>query len=374
MTDWLMMAPLLAAIAVLAAVVWWALRTVADMRTSVQETVEEALGKAAMGFENASYKALDEQQAKASATLDKSLAPVQKELEEARKKLEEHSRQALADATDSRAKHDEVMRSINNLDKEAGILSKALRGENVKMMGDWGEHALEKILETAGLEEGISYERQANVETDEGKRRPDILIKLPKDGGEREKVLAVDSKVALAGYTEYAAAGDNEEGRKAGLDKLVAAVKKQAEQTAKYKKIEGCDTPGFALMFMPVTPAWELLQRHQNGQFVADIQRRQDVVILGPANLLVSLRMVADLWRGHKRAANVEEFAVTAGRLLDSFDLTLERLANLKKAIAASQEAIEKMETSLQGQQGLEKYAKKLRELGAKGKKVDDAG
>ncbi|MBF2735199.1 MAG: DNA recombination protein RmuC [Betaproteobacteria bacterium AqS2] len=385
MINWMITGLLLAAIIALLALIWRARKEMAEMRSSVKETVEEALAKAELGFKSASNEALYKQQAEASESLDrtigKSLAPVRDHLEKAKEEIEKFSQLAEKSSIKSGSAHDEVMRSISNLgtkaetlSDKADTLSDALRGD-VKMMGDWGEHALEKILEIAGLEEGISYERQPSVETEEGKKqRPDVLVKLPKEGEATEKVLAIDSKVSLAGYMEYAKAGDDEEGRKAGIGKLVEAVKKQAAETAKYKKIEGRETPGFALMFMPIEPAWQLLQSHQKGKFVAEIQRMQGVVILGPSNLIVSLQMVAHLWRGYKQAANVEEFAATAGRIIDTFGLTVERLEKLKKAFATSQAELEDMEKSLLGKQGLEMYANKLKELGAKGKKEDDGG
>ena len=369
MTDWIIIALLLLAVAGVVALIWWTQRMIASMRSEVKETVEQALVDAREGFENASTKALYDQRGKASEDLGKSLSPVREELEKARKQLEDYSRQARDSETKSDSAHKEMIRSINDLDKEAKVLSRALRGEDVKMMGDWGENTLESILKISGLEEGISYDTQETVETGDGKKRPDVLIRLPGGG----KVIAVDSKVSLAGYTEYVEAGDDKDGREAAVKKLADAVKKQAEETAKYKKIEGYETPDFALMFMPVEPAWELVQRHQNGKFIADIQRGKGVMILGPTNLMVSLQMVSHMWRGYKQEKNVKGIADIGGRMVDAIDLVLDRMAKVKKSVDASKECVDSLDKALTGQQGIENYARKLRELGVKGRKEGDS-
>src|SRR5260370_39919536 len=78
---------------------------------------------------------------------------------------------------------------------QADGLAKALRGDS-QLLGRWGELALERILETAGLQEGREYVTQGRglkLKSDEGGiQRPDVIRLLPE-----QRSMIIDSKVPL---------------------------------------------------------------------------------------------------------------------------------------------------------------------------------
>ena len=64
---------------------------------------------------------------------------------------------------------------------DANNLANALRGES-KTQGDWGELQMETILNAAGLEKNIHYEKEKNLKNeDQDNQRLDYIVKLPGD-------------------------------------------------------------------------------------------------------------------------------------------------------------------------------------------------
>ena len=89
--------------------------------------------------------------------------------------------------------------------EEAGRIVAALRG-SAKASGSWGEAQLKRVLEMAGLTEGIAFELQASEADEDGRqKRPDAILNLP--GGRQ---LIVDSKCAMDDYVSAAEAATDE--------------------------------------------------------------------------------------------------------------------------------------------------------------------
>jgi DNA recombination protein RmuC len=110
------------------------------------------------------------------------------------------------------------------LQTETAKLVNALRSPQVR--GRWGEIALRKTAELAGMSPHCDFIEQESVDTDSGRLRPDMVVKLPAG---REVV--VDSKVSLAGYLEALEANTNEE-REAALVRHAAQVKQHVNKLA----------------------------------------------------------------------------------------------------------------------------------------------
>ncbi|HEX3886697.1 MAG TPA: DNA recombination protein RmuC, partial [Phenylobacterium sp.] len=79
---------------------------------------------------------------------------------------------------------------------EARKLSSALR-RGAGVQGRWGEQTLRNVLEQAGLSSFCDFTEQASTDSEEGRRRPDVIVKLPGGG-----VFVIDAKCSLNAFLE----------------------------------------------------------------------------------------------------------------------------------------------------------------------------
>ncbi len=198
------------------------------------------------------------------------------------------------------------------LSDEATNLTRALKGES-KTRGNWGEVMLEAVLERSGLVKGREYEVQMTLATEEGRRYPDIVVRLPEN-----KHIVIDSKVSLLAYDQYYAAETDAE-RELALREHVASMRRHFTALGK-KNYQGNDvlnTPDFVAMFVPIEPAFNLAAAADAALIFDAFDRK--VVLVTPGTLLAMLSTVATLWRREQQSRNALEIARQAGDMYDKF-------------------------------------------------------
>lgn len=204
-------------------------------------------------------------------------------------------------------------------------LADALKGEQ-KTQGNWGELALERILEMSGLQEGIEYEKQATLRDENNLMlRPDFLIKLPDN-----KHVIVDSKVSLTAFERYINAENDDVRTQALKDHLVSInthVKQLGEKN--YSHIEGLETPEFVLLFIPMEASFALAIKEEPDIYSRAWEKR--VVIVTPSTLLATLKTIESIWKQERQNANAAKIAIEAGRLYDKFVGFLDDLKKIEK-------------------------------------------
>ena len=255
------------------------------------------------------------------------------------------------------------------MNSTAQNLVDALRGEQ-KVQGDWGELALERILETSGLEKGREYTTQSSFRDEEGNlMRPDVIIQLPDD-----KHIIIDSKVSLKAFEGYINA-DDKTARTQYLANHLLSIKTHIKQLGdkNYSHLIGVSSPDFVLMFIPLESSFALAIKEEPDIYQQAWDKK--VVLVTPSTLLATLKTVASIWKQEKQNKNAIEIATQASRLYDKFVGFVSDMEKIGQKQDDAKLAYEgAMNKLVNGNGNLIRSAEKLKELGVKSKKKLDKG
>ena len=274
-------------------------------------------------FEDKS-KAITEQN---SGRISSLLQPFKEQLESFRRRVDEVHK----NDTEQSAKLLEQVRQLhelsNKVSDEANNLASAIKGD-IKKQGDWGELVIERIFEASGLESGREYEEQVTLDAGNGSRKkPDFIVHLPGD-----KAIVVDSKVSLTAYERFFNA-DNEADRDTALADHLQSVRTHVKelQDKGYTQLLGNKTLDFVIMCIPLEPAYQ--SALQNDKDLLYDLANTNVVVTGPTTLMITLKLIAQIWRREKENRNAERIADQAGRMHDQVVLVVEAMREAQRKI-----------------------------------------
>ncbi|MCA0357605.1 MAG: DNA recombination protein RmuC [Proteobacteria bacterium] len=192
---------------------------------------------------------------------------------------------------------------------EARKLSAALR-RGAGVQGRWGEQTLRNVLEAAGLNSRFDFQEQFSVDSDEGRRRPDVKVTLPGGG-----VFVIDAKCSLNAFLEAQEATD-EVLREAAMARHAQSVRSHMQglsSKAYWDQFAGEGSPDFVAMFVPgdgfLAAALDRLP-----ELMAEAMDRR-VVLVTPTTLFALCKAVAYGWRAEDQAKNAARI-VEVGREL----------------------------------------------------------
>jgi len=226
-----------------------------------------------------------------------------------------------------------------HLRDETSRLVTALRSSQVR--GRWGEVQLRRVVEAAGMLAQVDFVEQAQVRTDDGLLRPDMVVRLA--GG---KNVVVDAKVAFLGFLDAAQATD-ESVRAERLAAHARHVRSHVDDLASKRYWDQfAPAPEFVVMFVPAESF--LGAAAEQDPLLMEYAFERNVVIATPMTLLALLRTIAYAWRQDALAANAQA-VLTLGKELHGRLATMgAHLSRLGRAIDSAAGAYNQTVSSLE--------------------------
>ena len=322
-------------------------------------------------FENIANRILKVNASELSESSHKALAavldPLRQRIQDFQNKIESTYESEAREVLSLKEQIKLIVETSHAIGTQADGLARALRGDS-QLLGRWGEIALERILEAAGLMEGreyISQGRGLGLKSDAGRtQKPDIIIMLPE-----QRTMIIDAKVPLAGYERLIAAQE-EADRLAAGDRFVRDDKAHIDDLAgkRYQDNGKLMAHDCALMFVPIEGALAAALAREGELFTYAWDRR--VVLVGPSTLLMTMRTVASIWRYELQGQNAQQIARLAGELCDKVSLSLGDFNGVAEKITAvlntHNDAVKRLST---GRGNVLSIGARMRELGVKAKR-----
>jgi DNA recombination protein RmuC len=194
-----------------------------------------------------------------------------------------------------------VVQGQESVRGEAARLVNALRAAP-KTRGRWGEQQLRNAMELAGMSEHVDFDLEHSVAGENGRLRPDAIIRLP--GGRR---IVVDAKTSLSAYLEALEVAD-ESAREAKLAEHARQLKQHATllgQKEYWAQFESA--PDFVAMFVPGENFYSAALERDPDLFDYAIARR--VLIVTPTTLIALAKAVAYGWSQTRATENARDIA-----------------------------------------------------------------
>lgn len=305
----------------------------AKERVLVEKNFAEVAATYRAQFADLATKILEEKSKGLESKNTEVLRPLTLQLESFVKKVHDMERVTTEKQAQLEKGLSDVLKSTEKIDQSAVSLTNAIKGEAI-VRGSWGEEALKRILDSAGMKEGVDYFEQVS---EEGKR-VDVQIALPSD-----RWIVVDSKTIFNHYVQYY----NEQDPKKKEEHLAAHVKdvkktiRDLSSKKYYKKFQETGEkvqPDYTLMF--VYPESALLAAVSEDADVLNEAWKNNIALVSATSLLSTLKMVSKLWDIDKQHEYMDELKEDIQKLMEKFNDFLVNFAKAENAISNAFDAV----------------------------------
>jgi DNA recombination protein RmuC len=196
---------------------------------------------------------------------------------------------------------------------------------NKQARGAFGQARMEAIVRD-GLPAG-AYDFQFTLSN---RARPDCVIRLPGDA----RLLAVDAKFPLEGFSALRAARDDE-ARKTAQARVRADIMKHVKDIAERYLLPG-ETQDIALMFVPSEAIYSDLVEHFD-ELVQKAHRAR-VVIVSPTLMMMAINVAQAILRDARMQDEAQAIQAEVGKLVNDVRMLVERASKLETHFRQAQD------------------------------------
>ena len=279
----------------------------------------------------------------AQARLEAQLKPVAETLAKFQEQVVAVEKTRAEETGGLKEQINQLLQASSATQAEARKLSAALR-RGAGVQGRWGEQTLRNVLEAAGLHNRYDFDEQTSTDSEEGRRRPDVTVRLP--GG---AVFVIDAKCSLNAFLEAQDAPD-EASREAAYLRHAQSVRAhmQGLSAKAYWDQFNQGSPDFVAMFIPGDSFLAAALERAPDLMTEAMDRR--VLVVTPTTLFALCKAVVYGWRVEEQAANAQEISKLGRELYKRLSVMGGHASSVGKALEAAVSRYNQFDGSLETQ------------------------